>query len=315
MPNVFLSGCGIQVSNEYIFRIINLTTHRLLSLHADYRRYAKEWLTAAKDTTDTQRMEIMFDSGAFTAWSKKQPDIEVKELLAIYKSAFTFCSTAFKEVWFINLDKIPGEPGRTATPDEIQDAIRVSDDNYKILHSELGYRVLPVFHQSEDVHRLTEIRDLNPEYICVSPRNDLREKDRRAWSARVHKLTKGVKTHGLAATGDKMMLEVPWHSVDSASWIHAAAFGAIYFRPNDTAISSLQISDQSPSRKVWGKHADTLGPKARQQIEQEASILGVTWDELREKYGARMLYNAHILQAVGSKENKKVPVQSTLLEL
>ena len=312
MPKLFLSGS--LGSSSHRSRIYDLTTCRLLSLHASYLNVARQWFTEFAQKRDCSSIEIMFDSGAFSAWSKGEPDIDVKKLLSTYKQALRSCQPLFKDVWFISLDKIPGAPGRTANSEEIAEAIRISDVNHHILAEELGNLVLPVWHQSESLDRLAEVKELNKEYICVSPRNDLREVQRREWSQRAHLHTRGVRTHGLAATGGEMLLNVPWTSTDSASWVQIAAYGMVLV-PEGGSIRTIAVSEHNGERRSWGRHGDTAGEEARFLLDRTAGEVGVSREELRTKSGARELFNVYVMSQLASQGFRPVPVQTTLLEL
>ncbi len=312
MPKLFLSGS--LGSSSHRGRIYDLTRYRLLSLHASYLNVARQWFTEFTRGRDCSVVEVMFDSGAFSAWSKGEPDTDVRNLLSTYRQALRSCQPIFKEVWFISLDKIPGAPGRTANSEEIAEAIRVSDANHHVLASELGNRVLPVWHQSESLERLEEVKALNPDYICVSPRNDLLETQRREWSQRAHQHTKGVRTHGLAATGGEMLLNVPWTSTDSASWVQLAAYGMVLV-PECASIRTIAVSEHNSDRRLWGRHGDTAGEEARMLLDRTAEEVGVSREELRTKSGARELFNIHVMSQLASQDFRPVPVQQTLLEL
>jgi hypothetical protein len=312
MPELYLSGS--LGSTKYRTRIYEQTPNRLLSLHGSYLTVARDWLRGIGDARDTSNMSVMFDSGAFTAWSKNEADPDVNHLLRVYKRALSVCEKRFKDVWFISLDKIPGSPGRTATHDEIVEAVKKSDSNHAILRSELGDRVLPVFHQSEPVERLHEVVELNPSYICVSPRNDLSEQYRRTWSQRTHDLIPNVNTHGLAATGGAMMLDVPWRSVDSASWVMISSYGMVLI-PVDGTIKTVAVSEHSSNKRIWGQHLDTMGPQAIKIVDSYCAKLELTKDELRTQSGARELFNVHVMRELSTQSHRKVPIPLTLFAL
>ncbi len=228
----------------------------------------------------------MLDSGAFTAWSKGE-EVVLPELIEVYSRLIDVIGD-IEKVWLINLDKIPGSPGVTASPSEIEDAIRISDDNYRVLEERFGNRIVPVFHQNEDEERLAEVCRMGA-YICVSPRNDLGERHRRTWAKEVHgKIPKGVRTHGLATTGYPMMTTVPWHSVDSATWIMIAAYGHIYATPELYIVS---ISDDSPNRHLAGKHYINLTEPEREAVDRRMKEWGFTWDGLRADFVERATWN------------------------
>jgi hypothetical protein len=159
-------------------RLYSRVPGRLLSLHENYLNGADRWLERAEEF-DTSGMELMFDSGAFTAWNKRKPAIDVRWLRDQYRDFDELCTGRFKAVWFISLDVIPGRPGCTPTQAEIVDAVRRSDRNNAVLKDAFGDRVIPVFHQGESFERLEEVLTINPSYICISPQNGFPEKRRR----------------------------------------------------------------------------------------------------------------------------------------
>lgn len=295
-------------------RIIDVCTHRLLSCHGSYMGTARHWLKAAHTHPESKNREIMLDSGAFSAWSKGE-ETTVDEVIASYDELVEAYLPFYKEIWLINLDKIPGERGRSATPDEIDEALRVSDRNFEILTKRYGDRVLPVFHQDESEARLREVMQQNPRYICVSPRNDLHEALRRDWATRAHRITGAQWTHGLAATGKLMMTEVPWRSVDSATWVQLAGYGALILCiGNHLYVDS--ISKDSSARFNLNDHTDNL-PRAEQDIVRAAiEESGETYENCQVDHKARAWVNYfHFMKFVNTVERKVPPTQQGLFAL
>jgi hypothetical protein len=294
---------------------MKLIDFRLLSFHEKYVITARNYIKQVQQVRDTSDITLMFDSGAFTAWKRKEKDIEVRDLLDRLKKAFKYCEGRFKEVFAISLDKIPGQPGTTPSAEEIREAVRISDENHHILASELGDKVLPVFHQGEPTERLYEVLALNPEYICVSPRNDVHEAARRSWAQSVHDRIPNVRTHGLAATGGEMLLNVPWSSVDSAAIIQAAAFGKVFI-PNKNTLLLINVSKHSSFRRHYSKHYDHWpDPQVKRTLEHYMDRVGVTLEDIRSEGGARELINAEVLVEAAKREYQKVPVVQGLFAL
>ena len=312
MTHMYHSGSlGDRAHRDTLMKIID---YRLLSLHEHYLQTARNYIRQVRLVRDTKDITLLLDSGAFTAWKRKEPDIAVADLAKSFRGVMKL-QKEFKDIFFISLDVIPGQPGTTPTHEEIKEAIRKSDENHHVLASEFGDRVLPVFHQGEPEERLQEVVALNPTYICVSPRNDVVEAQRRTWSQRVHeRIPKETKTHGLATTGGKMMVEVPWYSVDSAALIQAAAFGKIFF-PVGNDLRLLCVSDLSPNRRHLGKHAETFGPIVRKKIEAYMDKYKLTWQDLATNGGAREIINAIVLVEAAERKHKDTPVQETLFAL
>jgi hypothetical protein len=286
MLDYYFSGVP-SYKDEEVHRLAQLCPHRLLSCHGDYVKAGHKWAKSA--VTNKGEITLLLDSGAFTAWNKSH-EMHLHDLMPVYFDFMNKYWSSLKEIYLINLDKIPGSPGRTAEYAEIQEACEISDKNYQILIKEFGPRVLPVFHQNEDEARLREICQMS-EYICVSPRNDLPEGQRVRWSHEVHgKIPRTTRTHGLAATGMLMMETVPWTSVDSASWVFTAATGNISICINGRLLN-LGVSEQSPTRFLINQHFNTLSELAKDAVrERVLRNSSYTIEQLMVDHAARMSF-------------------------
>lgn len=227
---MFFYMSGTPRNDAYQSQENALCSHRLFSLHGDYQRAVHKWLddVILRPSRPYPR-SIMLDSGAFTAWNAGG-EVTVEEVFDSYSRFEDKCGDMFDEIWMVNLDKIPGKRGVDPTPAEIDEALKVSDANYLRLVDRFGERILPVYHQGEDMSRCLELAGV-ANYICISPRNDLHEGERASWSDEVHtnlrKVHPEAMTHGLATTGNKMLRDVPWTSIDSAAWVLHAGFGKV----------------------------------------------------------------------------------------
>jgi hypothetical protein len=298
--NIFFSGSSAQcakdeegnrITSDNDPRLINASEdhYRLFSCHGNYIKTARQTLEERIIPAGYgKRVEIMLDSGAFTAWSKGE-EVTLDHLIPIYSEMIEKYEHQVKCIWLINLDKIPGERGRTASPEEMVQAMETGDANFEVLKKHFGDRVLPVYHQNEPVSQLMRMAEEN-QYICVSPRNDLPEGSRVKWSQEVHQLIPGVKTHGLATTGAYMMASVPWGSVDSATWVAIGAYGGIIIE-NDRQLKILQISEKSGSIKEADAHFNTLSSIEQQFIVSRIENYGFTVKDLQEQHMYRMLFN------------------------
>ena len=239
----------------------SLCSHRLFSLHGDYQRAVHRWLDdVIENPSHPYPRTIMLDSGAFTAWNAGS-EVTVDEVFESYSRFEDKSAGIFDEIWMVNLDKIPGKRGEDPTQKDISDALRISDENYAKLVDRFGERILPVYHQGEDTTRLLELAAI-ANYICISPRNDMPELKRAKWSGEKHDALSthapGTMTHGLATTGNNMIRDVRWTSVDSAAWILHAGFGKVdifegdkyrnYFVSDDPRKASLKNAH-------WGAQA------------------------------------------------------------
>jgi hypothetical protein len=288
---------------------------RLQSCYPGYMRSTHLWAQGATSAAPGE-IEMMFDSGAFTAWGKGEV-IKLDDLMRAYDDIIEKYEHGLKAVWLINLDIIPGARGVTAPQCEIDAAMLQSDANFEVLQKRYGHRVLPVYHQNEPVAQLHRISQ-SADYICVSPRNDLPEGDRIRWSLEAHDLLpKGKKTHGLATTGRNMLTRVPWYSADSASWIFCGANGGIMVLIGNK-FKIVTVSAANPKAEEIDGHYDTM-PRAMQQvIEERVANHGMTMEQLRDPkgYGWRMIFNAReIVQFCSELEHVAPATQEPLFEL
>lgn len=277
----FFSGT-IGATDEVEEKLARGFTYRLCSCHDHYIKEAKRWAELC-GIPNSGIKEMMLDSGAFTAWSKGKR-VELSDLIATYHDVMKLIPSNV-QIWLINLDVIPGSPGVTAGDEEIAQAIKTSDENFRILTKEFGDIVLPVFHQNESEARMFEVAAM-ADYICVSPRNDLPEGSRLTWSNYVHRKLPGKKTHGLAATGETMLRQVPWYSVDSASWLYAAVMGKVKFL-HQGKLKDMAVSNENPGRYEAGAHITTIPKHMVDVVAARAAIHGLTIEQLQTEHMAR----------------------------
>lgn len=325
---LFHSGTGGK-GLEYDDRLgLERTRYRLLSCHGAYERVAFD---TSKEHVDNLRragvkFEVMYDSGAFTAWSRGA-EVKLKDLVNVYGKLFDIVGKHAEAVWFINLDKIPGSRNQTRapSPDEIRAALDESDRNYTVLTKHFGDRVLPVFHARENAERLLEVANMG-QYMCAAPGQDRGNTLRVEWARTVFDdlRTRGKAAqhvHGLAATGWKMMFSVPWHSVDSATWIIIGANGGIFI---DTRLRVMHMSAGSGKRHEFDRHFSSLSPYMKEQLEEQFRLRGFTSEELsagsmqghysRINY-CRIMLNEAALEASALERADSMPVPPSLFGL
>lgn len=185
---------------------------------------------------------LMLDSGAFTVWTKGA---------AINLDAYIdFCEQWPDVSYYVNLDVIPGKPGVRPTPSTVEDTCKQGWNNYRRMIERLPkHKVIPVFHQGDPIRWLHKYLDAGVPYLGISPGNDRRTKSKSAkarfagrasktdtklqWLRSIKPIlfngeTPRIKLHGFAVTSFDLMNFWRWHSVDSASWKFAGAWGAIY---------------------------------------------------------------------------------------
>jgi hypothetical protein len=179
-------------------------------------------------------MKIFLDSGAFSAWnSGKKIDLN---------SYIRLCKKYQDEVDVIaSLDVVPGN--RTTKLNskeqqkEVQRAAEEGYENYdRMLQAGISHKkLIHTFHQFDPPEFLERMIEDEIEYIGISPSNSVPTAQRMEWLDKVCMpllLDKNnnpkVKFHGFAVTSLRLVLNYPWTSVDSSSWVlRANGFGLI----------------------------------------------------------------------------------------
>jgi len=171
-----------------------------------------------------------------------------------------------------------------------------SYNNQKTLEK-LGAVIQPVHHARDDDKWLQKYMAEGYDYIFLGgmvaeSTKYLREWLDHVWGKYLTRKdgTAKVKIHGFGLTTVELMRRYPWYSVDSTSWVLCGRFGSVYadLPHGDT---KLFISDQSPTRKDWDKHYDTLSPVTRGFVDEYIRGLGYEPDLLRTHYGWRDHFN------------------------
>jgi len=291
----YFSGVeAIQRGSPLYDHVVGYCQHRLQSCHGSYIKNAYRWMERAVELGVASNITMLLDSGAFTAWSIGKP-MHLAHLQPIYEDIWNRFGEHFAEMWFINLDVIPGSRERQATAKEVEQALIDSDVNFKKLVAAIGPRVLPVFHQGEPWERLTACEDMSS-YVCISPRQTLAEHVRVAWLNDVSTRHRPeTRLHGLATTGARSVRACDWFSVDSASWVMVGAMGNILL-PANGWVQPVSISAESPNTKEAGKHVANMPPTTVDHISKQVKHYGFDLDWLVSDPGYRMAFNLHVVQ-------------------
>ncbi len=174
--------------------------------------------------------------------------------------------------------------------------------NQKILE-DMGADIQPVHHARDADKWLAKYLEAGYDYIFLGGMVPEHTKYLKKWLDRVWDTlltdSKGkplVKVHGFGLTTPELMLRYPWYSVDSTSWLMAAASGGIYLPVNDR-LRTIAFSALSPSRKKRGAHFSTITKSERKEIRKwfkrfkfkEKNLLGrqygrSTWNILMFEY-------------------------------
>lgn len=259
-----------------------------------------------------KRGKHMIDSGAFTSWSLGKP-VD----LAAYCDTCNWLLDTFSDCMdftFVALDQIPGQKGRETTDEDRRTACTTSAANYDFMRKRVRGTIKPVFHTGDPDWLLHHYADA--EYIGFGMSQALAEKDRVKWVQQAQRKAAGKKLHGLAATGFSMLRAAPWHSVDSAAWLYAAAMGGIAWVRADGKLLTVSVSDQSPNLKQQDAHITTLPRMQQDAIAGDVAARGLTLEQLAGDWTARWRWNVYAYREACRRVNPAIdaPTQQGLFE-
>ena len=182
---VYFGGC------EYPKALIKLHDQNVKTVMFSY---------AAKPSVRTWQMakelgmEVLLDSGAFSAWSRGK-DISIQE--------YADYLTKWQPNKYFNLDVI-GDPEATQV-------------NQRYLESK-GFKPIPVFHLGEPMQLLDELVR-RYDVIGLGGTVGKPHRQRRNWLSQLYSRHPEGKFHGLGITHRELMTAYPFYSVDSTWWL------------------------------------------------------------------------------------------------
>lgn len=211
----------------------------LLSFH--YHTDLAKTLAHCKNTGCHENIDLILDSGAFSAWSKGAFINKEKYLRCAENIRDNF---RFRSFYAVNLDVIPGKKGTKITRQQSEESMLAGWENYKWFKAR-GLDTIHVYHQGEDENFLLNTIIKECGYIGVSPSNDSSSPQKMMWCERTfHLLPEHIKTHGFAVTSPSLIKRFPWYSVDSASWCISAGMGRV-----STSLGVLYFSTKGTSKE------------------------------------------------------------------
>jgi len=228
------------------------------------------------DTMRSRGAKVFLDSGAFSAHSLNA-HIDINQ----------YCDYIIR-----NRDILRVEDGAVMASvlDGIGDPLKTYQHQ---LHMEkMGAKPLPCFHYGEDI-RYLEFYVKNYDYITIGGLVRRTSEAQKVWLDRIWPyMLDGsgrpkLKVHAFGMTAPWLMERYPWYSVDSSSWIQAAAFGSIFTSEH----GPIAVSSTSPSRHDYGRHITTLPDVERQYMEQMLAKKGFETERLGTVYESRAVYN------------------------
>lgn len=248
-------------------------------------------------------MDLMLDSGAFSAWRQKRP-VDLAEYAEFLRKNIEHIDT------FVNLDVIPGEFGRVPSSAEVEISAQQGWDNMLFLESE-GFFPIPVFHMGESFSWLRKMMEHGSAYIGISPANDRTTREKILWLDRVfEEITDAegkplVKTHAFGVTSVPILYRYPWYSADSASWVFTSATGSIMVpkmvkgsfdytdRPKIVTVS-VRDKQRSASNNAFSQ----MKSGDQGAVLKFLEFCGVTIEQVRDDYRKRAYVNVRFFLEV-----------------
>jgi hypothetical protein len=225
---------------------------------------------------------IFLDSGAFTA-ARQGEAIDVREYTKFARRNLSLLHQV------VNLDLIP-DP--LMDNDEIEDVCAKSYKNQQTLR-DAGLSPLPVVHRLDAPIWLERYLEDGEPYIALAPG---RQAGAVGWLRRCFKTIAQAsykpKVHGLGVTNSIQLVNFPWSSVDSATWIKQAAVGRLLvplFDGDDRPLYHLRpdgvfVTDRM---RVETNHIDRLNDFQRDDLCRFLQSCSLSLSEVRHSHEAR----------------------------
>lgn len=270
-----------------------------------------------------RKVDLILDSGAFSAW-KKQEVIDVHKYIE-------FIQKHIECLWeYVNLDVIPGSWGVKPSSAEVEASAAKGYENSMIMRR-AGLKPMPVFHMGERFYWLEKMVGEGFDYIGISPANDRTTEQKQEWLDEAFGFLCGkagfprVRTHGFGVTALPLLFRYPWFSADSISWILFGAYGMVLVpRPGmrtkyDFSLSpfSIYVSNksvvESTSEFVSGLAPgtrpdsvvakatlsyDTLGPSQKAYVDRYMTEEGFNIESTRSTYVERLRVNLRFFRKI-----------------
>lgn len=171
------------------------------------------------------KIRLMLDSGAFSAWNRKE-HIDIDKYIKFVKKNRKFIDT------YVNMDVIPVNRSQK----EVEISASKSYENLQYMKTK-GLNPIPVFHQGERFYWLKKLVDDGESYIGLSTYKQLWVKDHVKWLDEVFTMLTDdagrplVKTHGFGVMSFRILTRYPWETVDSTTWSLSPSYGKIFVPP------------------------------------------------------------------------------------
>ena len=228
---------------------------------------------------------FMIDSGAFTAHTRGV-EIDIDKYIEWLNERDEYID------YFIVLDKIPGRWGEPKTHQDIVEGAEKSWENYMYMRERVKspQKLLPVFHQEEDIKWLKKYLEFEPKipYICLGGNKEYPREERQAWYSQCFQTITSssnpdVKVHCLGSGTFTDVELYPFTSMDSTTWVHASKSGEVR-----TPMGTFNVSV-----KVNKKHIKYNQP-AYDYVKTLCEEFGLSIEKMCEDYKERLKFATRI---------------------
>lgn len=238
------------------------------------------------------RPKLMLDSGAYSAW-KRGVAVDLDSYMGYIDRNHDLLHT------YVNLDVIPGAPGRPSTQAEVEEAAKASYRNHRRMRK-AGFDPMPVFHFGESFDWLYRLLDDGEPYIGIGGMGNTTATTQVDFLDRVFTVITDragiptVRTHGLGVASFDLLRRYPFSTADATSWLMTAAMGSMFVpisRHNEFDFTQppakLTMSEVDRNKGVPPDHFLRYGPMMKERVQEYLDLVGVTLEQVVGSYEAR----------------------------
>ena len=221
------------------------------------------------------KMNLMLDSGAFSAFTQKK-EIDINKYCEFILNNQQYIDKS------VNLDVI--------NPQDPEVAAAAGMDNFLAMLDK-GITAMPVFHARESWKWLDQMLSLT-DYIGLSGTSLVSQVEDRAWHRLIWSYVTDrdgypiAKFHSFGNTSEYMLLTMPFYSADSATWmIQGGRAARVKLQGKSYQLRSNSIGDTNfilntdtgPKRECWEQEIRELGldPTAVMNVQAKGSEMAM----------------------------------------
>lgn len=249
MAYIWYSGGLLARVKEYLSRMPNFQAVPILVSQIDRSGVRR----AILDKEEGFASSLFIDSGAFsvhTGAAKVTREEFIEDYIKYLNSPeinphFEVCAP---------VDLIPGTLGKPKTPEDYAESGRESWNNFLYMRTRVngGHRIMPIFHQGEDLKWLKTMLEYRDEegkplkWIGISPSNDRSQAEKNSWLGVVADTIEAssnpnVCTHCYGMANLQALVKYKMTSGDAISWKAVSGYGRIW-TPEELGLGTITLS-------------------------------------------------------------------------